>query len=427
MKKILTVLLFFVSCSKDYLHPKMIAVLLAASLTVNAQHIVYFSKLNIPHDSVTNAGPRLKKIVDSLRQVWPGDTMTVIIPRALYLTDTPIVLNRSHTAYIGAGMAYTTFKAMNLHNWDSLYGVANSSVEYRTGIFCLNGSHMTLKGITWHCNNGKGGVKEWQRDRYGLIGGVQLGHKRNNDSIPIATSRASYITFDHCQVVDYYSDAFGNSYTTADHIRYLSCKAVSTASYNQWTGSNFTKAGQGFALTGADNSIIKSCTVIGALDDGGAIHKGSYDTVVNFYMTSTGGRLLVAGTDHAYIKDITLVNYKPGNYLMQLSVADDGTENNNIFISGVKFSIAGVGSVGYFIRLLAPGNNVRITNCTFNDSKLDLHAYAIRIETETEGMTTYFGDSLRITNNTYNTRYLKWIKPGSPSFTLIDTTGNTKP
>lgn len=388
-------------------------------VTSDVNMTVNLASLNIPHDLVTDAGPRLHKIFDSLNDLTGVDTMFVNNGNQTYLIDTPVLFKRSKVVFRGNGDV-SCYRAMNKHNWISIWG-------QRIGTLLFQGSHLYLYKFKIDVNNRTYGIRETDTTHFGLVSGLSLGRRMNGSGYPILHSIPTDVTIRKVKVYDWYDNGIDLAFTSGDHIVIDSCTVLSSSIIQGWSKDFLhVKGGQGISLTNADTSKITNNTIRGAFDDAVALHTGDSVLIRKNYITTTGGRILVTGGRNVLVDSNTIITYRTASSSGQLAptpVTD--AENHHVYFSKNLFQVNSTGSLAYFIKFFGFGTDIHIVDNTFQDYVPKRMAAMGRVE-RAQLNTELFGDSLYVTGNRYNTKAILWIKPGSPAFTMIDTSGNIR-
>ena len=283
----------------------------------------------------------------ALSALKPGQELYV--PTGEYCISRPLLVQTDNIQITGAG---TTSKLVfnNARDYYAEYGT-------RVGIINIIANNITVRDLNIDQNFRESTKTDGEA---ASIGGIILGGKY------LGKPTKTYgITVKDCTFYDYYGDAVSafNAFTSGLTVQ--NCSFVSSYIVGGWSDAG-VKGEQAISVASGADILIENNVIEGALDDAIAIHNNNKNVeILNNRITTTGGRILVNGTENGRIAGNEIVYIQDGGCAIYLSysVKSKGAalnntvviENNTIRINDdVKFEAG--------IKLFGGGENLSIIN-----------------------------------------------------------------
>jgi len=324
-----------------------------------------------------------KAIQKMLDQSKPGSV--IYLPRGIYLIDAPLVMKTNNITLKGEDS--TVFRFTNKTDYYAMY-------KTRIGMINICADNITIDHLIIDQNFTNSGRTDGDNP---LIAGIMMGCAYGGK--PYITKN---ITITNCTIYNYYGDGISVFHTSTDHLRVLNNTLISSYIVGNWKEAE-TKGEQAINVHSGDSISILNNVIRGALDDAIAIHFQSKDVIVaGNDITTTGGRILMNGTQNGVIKGNKIRYIQNGGSAIWISFESEGKVfnlNNALSITDNKIFIEKGIKIVSAIRLFGPGSNIIISNNQIETADRQGIGIELKDRMQEVAKKKFFGDNITIQNN----------------------------
>lgn len=352
------------------------------SQDLNTEKLINVIEKGVVPDGKTDIYPILKNLFDTA----PVGSK-FYFPKGVYSLSTPLIIDKAEIEIYGDG-ASSKIVFDNSKDWYAHYRMK------RLGMINVLSNGVTFRNLQFDQNFRNSGKKDGDIGNIGCIGvgGKYLGK-------PIETTN---LTVENCKFYDYYCDAIGIFNANTKNLIVKNNTFISAYVAGRWTTAD-VKGEQALGVASVQNALIENNKIEGALDDAIAIHTFSKNVkIFNNTITTTGGRILMNGTENGEIKGNKITYVQDGGTGIVITFEDQARKistNNDINVENNEIVIEKGVYVESGIFLCGFGNNVVVKDNIISNKNNEGVGILITDRKWTQTGEYFFGENLRISNN----------------------------